>query len=82
MQWAKDTKEEIRSRKSKKGRQHNGQNIPKRSSEAVSQEGQTTLWAKDTKEVIRSRKSKKDRQCIMGKRKKDKQRTTKYYIEN
>jgi hypothetical protein len=60
------TKEVIRSRKSK-DRQHNGQNIPKRSSEAVSQEGQTTLWAKDTKEVIRSRKSKKDRQKIKDK---------------
>ena len=29
-QWPKDTKEVIRSRKSKKDRQYNGQKIPKR----------------------------------------------------
>ena len=42
-------------------------------------EGQTTQWSQDTKEVIRSRRSKKDRQYNGQK---DKQRSTKHYIEN
>jgi hypothetical protein len=62
-QWSKDTKGIIRSRKSKKDRQHNGQKIPKGGSQKPKvKEGQTTQWSKDTKGVIRSRKSKKDRQ--------------------
>ena len=56
-------REVIRSRKSKKNRQHNGQKIPKGGNQKPKvKEGQPTQWSKDTKGVIRSRKSKKDRQ--------------------
>jgi uncharacterized Zn-finger protein len=43
-QWPKDTKEVIRSCKSNKDRQHNGQKIPKRYSEAVNQTRWLPLW--------------------------------------
>ena len=49
--WPHDTKEIIRSRKSKE-RQDNGNKILTRF------KGETRQWPKDTKEVIRRRKSK------------------------
>jgi predicted tellurium resistance membrane protein TerC len=64
-------REVIRSRKSKKDRQHNGQKT---------KDKQPSRSRRYQREVIRSRKSKKDRHHN-GQKKEDKQRSTKYYTK-